>query len=123
MNRQPRNPRPLVEFVNQRGTDMRSMRDRDPGVWTPKGRQALQITVSISVLYVSADSFHTYCSTRQRERQMRGLRSPGQAQHFLSVHGAIGNLFRVGRHLVSSANHRTLRDRSFEVWREVTCAC
>jgi len=32
-------------------------------------------------------------------------------------------LFRVGRHLVSSTNHRTLRDRSFSVWRQVTCAC
>jgi len=61
--------------------------------------------------------------TRQRERQMRRFKSPGQAQRFLSVHGVVQNLFRVGRHLVSSANHRTLRDRSFGVWRQVTCAC
>jgi putative transposase len=61
--------------------------------------------------------------TRQRERQMRRFKSPEQAQRFLSVHGIIQNLFRVGRHLVSSANHRLLRDRSFRVWRQVTCAC
>ena len=61
--------------------------------------------------------------TRQRERQMRCFKSPGQAQRFLSAHAVIQNLFRVGRHLISSANHRTLRDRSFGVWREVTCAC
>ncbi len=61
--------------------------------------------------------------TRQRERQMRRFKSPGQAQRFLCAHAVIQNLFRVGRHLVSSANHRTLRDRSFGVWREVTCAC
>ncbi len=61
--------------------------------------------------------------TRQRERQMRRFKSPEQAQRFLSVHGIIQNLFRVGRHLVNSANHRTLRDRSFSVWRQVTCAC
>ena len=61
--------------------------------------------------------------TRQRERQMRRYKSPGQAQCFLSVHGVIQNLFRVGRHLTSSDNHRTLRDRSFGVWRQVTCAC
>ena len=61
--------------------------------------------------------------TRQRERQMRRYKSLGQAQRFLSVHGVIQNLFRVGRHLTSSANHRTLRDRSFGVWRRVTCAC
>ena len=61
--------------------------------------------------------------TRQRERQMRRFKSPGQAQRFLSAHAAIQNLFRVGRHLVNSAKHRTLRDRSFSVWRQVTCAC
>ena len=61
--------------------------------------------------------------TRQRERQMRRFKSPGQAQRFLSVHGIVQNLFRVGRHLVSAANHRTLRDRSFGVWRQETCVC
>jgi putative transposase len=61
--------------------------------------------------------------TRQRERQMRRFKSAGQAQRFLSVHGVIQNLFRVGRHLVSSANHRMLRDRSFAVWQQMTCAC
>jgi putative transposase len=61
--------------------------------------------------------------TRQRERQMRRFKSPGPAQRFLSVHGVIGNLFRVGRHLVSAPNHRTLRDRSFGVWKQVTCVC
>ncbi len=60
--------------------------------------------------------------TRQRERQMRRFKSAGQAQRFLSVHGVILNLFRVGRHLVRPANHRILRARSFLVWSEVTCA-
>ncbi len=60
--------------------------------------------------------------TRQRERKMRRFKSPGQAQRFLSAHGVIRNLFRVGRHLVSAGDHRTLRDRSFGVWRQVTCA-
>ena len=53
----------------------------------------------------------------------RKLKSAGQAQRFLSVHGVIQNLFRVGRHLVSSANHRMLRDRSFRAWRQETCVC
>ncbi len=61
--------------------------------------------------------------TRQRERQMRRFKSPGQAQRFLSVHGAIHNLFRVGRHLLRSTHHRVLRDRSFLVWRQETCVC
>ena len=60
--------------------------------------------------------------TRQRERQMRRFKSVAQAQQFLSVHGVILNLFRVGRHLLRPANHRILRERSFLVWSEVTCA-
>ncbi len=35
--------------------------------------------------------------TRQRERQMRRFKSVGHAQHFLSVHGLVQNLFRTGR--------------------------
>jgi putative transposase len=60
--------------------------------------------------------------TRQRERQMRRFKSAAQAQRFLSVHGVILNLFRVGRHLLLPANHRMLRARSFLVWHEATCA-
>ena len=60
--------------------------------------------------------------TRQRARQMRRFKSAAQAQRFLSVHGVILNLFRVGRHLLRPANYRVLRERSFLVWSEVTCA-
>jgi len=60
--------------------------------------------------------------TRMRERQMRRFKSPRQAQRFLSIHSVVQNLFRVGRHLMRSANHRFLRSRSFEVWRTVTAA-
>ena len=58
--------------------------------------------------------------TRQRERQMRRFKSPGQAQRFLSVHGLVRNLFRVGRHLVRAVHHRELRGRSFLIWDAVT---
>src|SRR2546425_6723500 len=61
--------------------------------------------------------------TRQRERQMRRFKSPAHAQRFLSVHGLVRNLFRVGRHLLQAAHHRGLRTRSFLVWNDVTCAC
>ncbi|WP_158945327.1 DDE-type integrase/transposase/recombinase [Granulicella sp. S190] len=60
--------------------------------------------------------------TRQRERQMRRFKSARHAQRFLSLHDAVRNLFRVGRHLLKSSNHRLLRSRSFAVWREVTAA-
>ena len=60
--------------------------------------------------------------TRQRERQMRGFKSPDQAQRFLHVHGVIQNLFRVGRHKMKAVHHRLLRERSFTVWAAVTAA-
>jgi putative transposase len=60
--------------------------------------------------------------TRQRERQMRRFKSEAQAQRFLAVHGMVGNLFRVGRHLLRAANHRMLRSRAFVEWNAVTCA-
>ena len=58
--------------------------------------------------------------TRQRERQMRRFKSAHQAQRFLSLHGVVHNLFRLGRHLVRSENYRFLRSRSFSLWRTVT---
>ena len=60
--------------------------------------------------------------TRQRERQMRTFKSPAQTQRFLSVHGVVLNLFRVGRHKLKSAHHRMLRARSFATWEAVTVA-
>jgi len=60
--------------------------------------------------------------TRQRERQMRRFKSPGHAQRFLSVHGVIQNLFRVGRYLLQAPHHRELRARASLVWSEAACA-
>ncbi len=61
--------------------------------------------------------------TRQQERQMRRFKSPGQAQRFLAVHAVVGNLFRLGRHLIRAAHYRVFRARAFAQWQEVTCAC
>ncbi len=61
--------------------------------------------------------------TRQKERQMRRFKSIVQTQRFLSVHGPIQNLFRVGRHHLKAHHHRLLRDRAFSDWREMTCVC
>ena len=60
--------------------------------------------------------------TRQRERQMRRFKSPGQAQRFLTVYGVVGNLFRLGRHLTRAIHYRELRSRAFCQWQEETCA-
>ena len=60
--------------------------------------------------------------TRQRERQMRRFKSPAQAQRFLSVHSIIGNLFRVGWHLLRAVHYRMFRARASSSWRQVSCA-
>ncbi|MDH3639163.1 MAG: IS6 family transposase [Gammaproteobacteria bacterium] len=61
--------------------------------------------------------------TRQRERQMRRFKSMAQAQRFLTVHGAVGNLFRLGRHLIPATHYREFRLKAFSEWQQVTCAC
>ena len=59
--------------------------------------------------------------TRQQERQMHRFKSVTQTQRFLSVHGVVQNLFRVGRHLLKSKHHQLLRERACSCWKEVTC--
>ena len=58
--------------------------------------------------------------TWQRERHMRRFKSLRQVQRFLSVHGPINNLFRVGRHLMQAGQYRLFRERAFTTWRAVT---
>ena len=60
--------------------------------------------------------------TRQRERQMRRFKSAAHVQRFVSVHGLVRNLFRVGRHLLRAVHHRLVRTRAFLTWNDATCA-
>jgi putative transposase len=60
--------------------------------------------------------------TRQQERQMRRFKSQGQAQRFLSCHGVVNNLFRFDRHLMQAKHYRTIIDRVFSEWSQVSCA-
>ena len=57
--------------------------------------------------------------TRKRERRMRGFKSLGHAQRFLSVFGVIGSFFRPGRHLLAAVNYREIIGRGFSQWREL----
>ena len=59
--------------------------------------------------------------TRQRERQMRRFKSPAHAQRFLSIHSIVGNLFRIGRHLLRAVHYRMFRARAFGSWQQVAC--
>jgi len=50
---------------------------------------------------------------------MRQFKSPSHAQRFLSVHGLIQNLFRIGRHLLRAVSYRLMRTRSFSAWNAI----
>ena len=61
----------------------------------------------VTTQYANNRAEASHQPTRQREYQMRRFKSPGQAQLFLAVQGETLNLFRVGRHLLSSSNPST----------------
>jgi putative transposase len=58
--------------------------------------------------------------TRQRERAMKGFRSPRRAQRFLSVFSQISPYFRPRRHLLTATGYRTEMHYRFETWNEIT---
>ena len=60
--------------------------------------------------------------TRQRERQMRKVKSPGQAHRFLACHAVINNHFRLQRHLLKARHYQFFRERAFDRWSKITCA-
>ena len=57
--------------------------------------------------------------TRERERRMRGFKSPRHAQRFLSTFGVIASFFRLGRHLLAVRNYREFMRRRFTQWRDL----
>ena len=58
--------------------------------------------------------------TRQRERAMKGFRSVGAAQRFLSAFSGISPHFRSRRHRLSAPLWRSEMADRYAVWREVT---
>ena len=55
---------------------------------------------------------NSHLPVRRRERKMQRFKSPGSAQRFLSVHGAVHNNFNLQRHLVSRSTLRILREEA-----------
>jgi len=62
---------------------------------------------------------NSHQSTRERESRMRGFKSAGHAQRFLSIFGMVADLFGVGRHLLSARNNRAALSRRFVEWRSI----
>ncbi|MDX2826996.1 IS6 family transposase [Streptomyces ipomoeae] len=58
--------------------------------------------------------------TRQRERAMKGFRSTGAAQRFLSAFSGISPHFRPRRHPMTATEHRTEMINRFAIWNQIT---
>ncbi|WP_457456074.1 IS6 family transposase [Streptomyces sp. TE5632] len=58
--------------------------------------------------------------TRQRERAMKGFRSTGGAQRFLSAFSGISSHFRPRRHLMTATEYRTEMSARFTIWDQIT---
>ena len=50
------------------------------------------------------------------------FKSSGSAQHFLSIHAAIYNVFNIQRHLISLRSLRVFRVQATQTWRQATVA-
>jgi putative transposase len=57
--------------------------------------------------------------TREKERQMRGFKKPGNTQRFLSSMGVFLNLLKVGRYKHSAQEHRQKLKSAFEIFNDV----
>jgi transposase-like protein len=58
--------------------------------------------------------------TRQREHAMKGFRSVGGAQRFLSAFSGISPHFRPRRHLMTAPDHRAEMTIRFAIWEQIT---
>ncbi|WP_406016399.1 IS6 family transposase [Streptomyces sp. NBC_00984] len=58
--------------------------------------------------------------TRQRERAMKGFRSVGAAQRFLSAFSGISPHFRPRRHLMAAPDYRAEMTVRFTIWEQIT---
>jgi putative transposase len=70
--------------------------------------------------YLNNRAENSHQPTRQRERHMRGFKSPGHAQRFLSAYGPIAQHFRPRRHLLPASIYREEMRQRFQSWQEVT---
>ncbi|MFH9970113.1 transposase, partial [Streptomyces mirabilis] len=65
---------------------------------------------------------NSHQTTRQRERAMKGFRSVGRAQRFLSAFSGISPHFRPRRHLMTAPDHRAEMTLRFAIWENITSA-
>ncbi|MFF0087219.1 IS6 family transposase [Streptomyces canus] len=70
--------------------------------------------------YLNNRAENSHQPTRQREHAMKGFRSTGAAQRFLSAFSGISPHFRPRRHLMTAPDHRAEMAMRFAIWDQVT---
>jgi putative transposase len=70
--------------------------------------------------YLNNRAENSHRPTRRRERQMQRVKSPEQANNFLSAHAFIYGHFHPRRHLLVASAYRALRTEAFGVWKQDT---
>ncbi|MFJ1812334.1 MULTISPECIES: IS6 family transposase [unclassified Streptomyces] len=70
--------------------------------------------------YLNNRAENSHQPTRQRERAMKGFRSVGGAQRFLSAFSGISPHFRACRHLMSAHDYRAEMTVRFAIWDRIT---
>jgi putative transposase len=120
-----RNKKAVMKFFKkllkgQQGTPLKIITDKLRSY--PAAKRDIMPSVSHSTeQYENNRCELSHQPTRQQERRMRRFKSQGHAQRFLSCHGVVNNLFRLGHHLMRAKNYRTLRERAFNEWTRVSC--
>ncbi|MFE2091503.1 IS6 family transposase [Streptomyces sp. NPDC059460] len=72
--------------------------------------------------YLNNRTENSHQRTRQRERAMKGFRSPGATQRFLAAFSRISPHFRPRRHLMSAADYRAEMTVRFTISNRITGA-
>lgn len=70
--------------------------------------------------YLNNRAENSHQPTRQRERAMKGFRSVGGAQRFLSAFSGISPHFRPSRHLMPAHDYRAEMTVRFAIWEQIT---
>lgn len=83
-------------------------------------RQVMPSIEHRSSKYLNNRAENSHIPTRERERGMKGFRSVGTAQRFLSACSRISPRFRPHRHLMTATTDRTEMTNRFTIWHQIT---
>jgi transposase-like protein len=65
---------------------------------------------------------NSHQAVRRRERKLQRFKSARSVQRFLSMHGAVHNIFNLQRHLISRSTLRIFRAEAIVEWLNAVAA-